>query len=185
MKMRKYIPLIDTLTEVALAFVLIGVISGSFWMANQLNPVAKVEAPVLGINKETKAWEFMQDKNFSQTQLMETDGGFTADYLLKFTHIGQQNNYNLFSLNNIERSVNKYRIVVTGKEDIMQYLTITGGVAEKQESIYNARTDAQYRDLVVSIPKGNNAVFSLGILPQSESLPESVNITVTVEKVTD
>lgn len=173
---------IETVTEVILSFVLIGIIGASFLVVTELNPVAAPVTPVLGAATARTPWTFLQDSGFVQDDLVATSNSFNAGYT--FT-IAQQPflNYTLFSLNNTSNKVKQYQIVFSTNSTDLKSFKITAAFGDKNDIIYDPMGDKIMHALVVSLPANASQNFSLQLAANNSAIPDQLNGNVFVKQL--
>lgn len=184
--MRKKREIVNTITEVVLASVLLGIFAFTFAVIWSLNPVpSNKQAVVLGTQVSSLPFELLESGLFEQTKYIGSENNFEASYSFAVSHINPEQVYELMKLSNNTNEERKFAISVVIPEEVIKYYKVAGIVADKEYLIYDYFEDEQVYDLVVSLKPNTESLFKLYVKTYSEEAPSQLDTVIKLEVLQD
>lgn len=184
--MKKKRKIVETVTEVVLATILLAIFAFTFAVVWSLNPVSSPkEKQVLGAQISAVPFETLQSNLFEQTNLIASRNSLNADYTFAVSHINPEQTYNLVKLSNNSSEERKYAVSLSISEEDIKWFKVSGMIDDVEYPIYDALGDEQVYDLVVSLQPNTERTFNLFVKSYSEEAPTELNAHLSLEVITD
>lgn len=180
--MKKQRQVVETITEVVLATILLAIFGVTFATISSINPVAKPNnKTVLGAQISAKPFEILQADTFEQSNYIGSANSFGADYTFAVSQQNPTQTYGILKLSNSSNKDRRFAISFKAPEAEQKWFKIAGKMDDTEYVIFDALGDAKLYDLVITLKPNTEGVFNIDVNSYSESAPLELHAKVNLE----